>query len=48
MRGFRWCAPSGASCTAAGKTTAEAELVGHDGKLYAHASTTCLVFDLPA
>lgn len=29
-------------------TTAEAELVGHDGKLYAHASTTCLVFDLPA
>jgi uncharacterized protein (TIGR00369 family) len=27
--------------------TAEAELVGHDGKLYAHASTTCLVFDLP-
>lgn len=29
-------------------TTAEAELVGHDGKLYAHASTTCLLFDLPA
>ena len=28
-------------------STAEAELVGHDGKLYAHASTTCLVFDLP-
>lgn len=28
-------------------TTAEADLVGHDGKLYAHASTTCLVFDLP-
>jgi uncharacterized protein (TIGR00369 family) len=27
-------------------TTAEAELVGHDGKLYAHASTTCLLFDL--
>lgn len=27
--------------------TAEAELVGHDGRLYAHASTTCLVFDLP-
>jgi uncharacterized protein (TIGR00369 family) len=27
--------------------TAEAELVGHDAKLYAHASTTCLVFDLP-
>lgn len=27
-------------------TTAEAELVGHDGRLYAHASTTCLVFDL--
>lgn len=25
--------------------TAEAELVGHDGRLYAHASTTCLVFD---
>jgi len=28
--------------------TAEASLVGHDGKLYAHASTTCLVFDLPS
>ena len=27
--------------------TAEADLVGHDGKLYAHASTTCLVFDPP-
>jgi uncharacterized protein (TIGR00369 family) len=27
--------------------TSEAELVGHDGKLYAHASTTCLIFDLP-
>lgn len=26
--------------------TAEATLVGHDGKLYAHASTTCLVFDV--
>ena len=25
--------------------TAEGRLVGHDGKLYAHASTTCLVFD---
>jgi uncharacterized protein (TIGR00369 family) len=25
--------------------TAEARLVGADGKLYAHASTTCLVFD---
>ncbi len=28
--------------------TAEGRLVGPDGKLYAHASTTCLVFDLPA
>jgi uncharacterized protein (TIGR00369 family) len=28
-------------------TTSEAQLVGHDGKLYAHASTTCLLFDLP-
>ena len=28
-------------------TTAEAELVGHDGKLYAHGTTTCLLFDLP-
>lgn len=28
-------------------TTAEATLVGHDGKLYAHASTTCLLLDLP-
>lgn len=27
-------------------TTADAELVGHDGRLYAHASTTCLLFDL--
>jgi len=28
-------------------TTAEADLVGHDGRLYAHATTTCLLFDLP-
>jgi len=28
--------------------TAEGRLIGHDGKLYAHASTTCLVFDAPA
>ncbi len=28
--------------------TAEARLVGPDGKLYGHGSTTCLVFDLPA
>jgi uncharacterized protein (TIGR00369 family) len=28
--------------------TAEGRLVGHDGKLYAHASTTCLVFDARA
>jgi uncharacterized protein (TIGR00369 family) len=28
--------------------TAEARLLGPDGKLYAHASTTCLLFDLPA
>jgi uncharacterized protein (TIGR00369 family) len=28
--------------------TAEARLVGPDGRLFAHASTTCLVFDLPA
>ncbi|MDT8998704.1 PaaI family thioesterase [Paucibacter sp. APW11] len=28
--------------------TSEAKLIGHDGKLYAHASTTCLVFDLPS
>jgi uncharacterized protein (TIGR00369 family) len=27
--------------------TAEARLVGVDGKLYAHATTTCLVFDVP-
>lgn len=26
--------------------TSEAQLLGHDGKLYAHASTTCLIFDL--
>ncbi|MDQ2779890.1 MAG: PaaI family thioesterase [Pseudomonadota bacterium] len=28
--------------------TAEARLVGPDGKLYAHATTTCLVFALPS
>ncbi|MBL8324477.1 MAG: PaaI family thioesterase [Rubrivivax sp.] len=27
--------------------TAEAQLVGPDGTLYAHGTTTCLVFDLP-
>jgi uncharacterized protein (TIGR00369 family) len=27
--------------------TAEARLVGPDGRLYAHGTTTCLVFDLP-
>lgn len=27
--------------------TAEARLVGHDGRLYAHGSTTCLIFDPP-
>jgi uncharacterized protein (TIGR00369 family) len=28
--------------------TAEAQLIGPDGTLYAHATTTCLVFDMPA
>lgn len=28
--------------------TAEGRLVGHDGKLYAHATTTCLIFDSKA
>jgi uncharacterized protein (TIGR00369 family) len=27
--------------------TADAQLIGPDGTLYAHATTTCLVFDLP-
>ena len=27
--------------------TSEARVVGPDGKLYAHATTTCLIFDLP-
>lgn len=27
--------------------TAEGRIVGPDGKLYAHATTTCLVFDMP-
>lgn len=27
--------------------TAEARIVGPDGKLYAHGSTTCLVFEMP-
>lgn len=28
--------------------TAEAQLVGPDGTLYAHATTTCLVFEMPS
>lgn len=28
--------------------TAEGRIVGPDGKLYAHATTTCLIFDIPA
>ena len=28
--------------------TAEARIVGPDGKLYAHGTTTCLVFETPA
>jgi uncharacterized protein (TIGR00369 family) len=28
--------------------TAEARIVGPDGKLYAHGTTTCLVFEVPA
>lgn len=28
--------------------TAEGRIVGHDGKLYAHATTTCLVFETPS
>jgi uncharacterized protein (TIGR00369 family) len=28
--------------------TAEARIVGPDGRLYAHATTTCLVFEVPA
>jgi uncharacterized protein (TIGR00369 family) len=28
--------------------TAEARLLGPDGKLYAHATTTCLIFDQPS
>ena len=27
--------------------TAKARIVGPDGKLYAHGSTTCLVFEVP-
>ena len=27
--------------------TADGTLFGADGKLYAHASTTCLIFDFP-
>jgi len=27
--------------------TAEGRLVGPDGRLYAHATTTCLIFDTP-
>ena len=27
--------------------TAEGRIVGADGRLYAHATTTCLVFELP-
>lgn len=28
--------------------TSEGRIVGPDGKVYAHATTTCLIFDLPA
>jgi uncharacterized protein (TIGR00369 family) len=28
--------------------TAEGKIVGPDGKLYAHATTTCFIFDLPS
>ena len=28
--------------------TAEGRIVGADGKLYAHATTTCLIFDMPS
>ena len=28
--------------------TAEARLVGADGTLYAHATTTCLIFEMPS
>lgn len=28
--------------------TAEGRIIGPDGKLYAHATTTCLVFEMPA
>lgn len=28
--------------------TAEARIIGPDGKLYAHATTTCLVFEVPS
>jgi uncharacterized protein (TIGR00369 family) len=28
--------------------TAEGRILGPDGKLYAHATTTCLVFDVPS
>jgi uncharacterized protein (TIGR00369 family) len=28
--------------------TAEGRIVGHDGKIYAHATTTCMIFDLSA
>lgn len=28
--------------------TAQGRIVGPDGKLYAHATTTCLIFDLPS
>ena len=27
--------------------TSEARIVGPDGKLYAHATTTCMIFDVP-
>ena len=27
--------------------TAEGRIIGPDGKLYAHATTTCLIFDAP-
>ena len=38
------CGPSARRCTGRQMATSEARIVAPDGKLYAHATTTCVVF----
>lgn len=53
QRDFRWRTPTASVVRADGKViqvgrqvaVAEGRIVGPDGKLYAHATTTCLIFE---